>query len=239
MYDWPEIRAATDTFWSGLAHHLGVSGTLYREGQHKEPWRQTELYFSQTCGYPFTHEFKGLLKYVATPRYRAEGCEGPLYSSFIFCRDGASRHSLQHARSAINALDSMSGMLALKLFFAVELQRPDFFQPPLITGSHVASLAAVQEGKADVCAIDSVCVALAKRYRPGLLNGLATIARSPMAPGLPFVTRCGDVAKLRQGLQAAFIDPQLRAARAAMLLEGISVLPDGAYDQILALEAQL
>ena len=186
-----------------------------------------------------THEFKDLLKYVATPHYRAEGCAGPNYSSFIFCREGASWRTFQQARPAINAPDSMSGGLALKLWFAGQSPKPDLLQPPLITGSHAASLAAVQETKADICAIDSVCVALAKRHRPGLLSGLTAIAQSPLVPGLPFVTRCADVAKMRHGLQAAFADPDLRAACGAMLLEGMTVLPDGAYDQILALEAHL
>ena len=239
MYDWPEIRAATDIFWSGLARHLGISGTLSRSHPHDLLWRNPNLYFSQSCGYPLTHDFRGMLQYVATPHYHAEGCDGPYYSSFIFRGRHWRGASLQQARPAINALDSMSGMLALKLCFAKELHQAEFFQPALLTGSHLASLAAVQAGAADVCAVDSVCVALARKYRPEALHGLEEIARSPLVPGLPFVTRAGSVAKLRQGLKAAFIDPQLREARAELLLDDLSVLPEGSYDQILALEAGL
>ena len=28
MYDWPEVRDATDAWWHGLARHIGVAGEL-------------------------------------------------------------------------------------------------------------------------------------------------------------------------------------------------------------------
>jgi ABC-type phosphate/phosphonate transport system substrate-binding protein len=94
----------------------------------------------------------------------------------------------------------------------------------------------VREGRADVCAIDCVCVALAKRYRPDVLAGLVPVARSPSVPGLPFITRAGDPARLRQGLSQAFADPALAPARDALLLSGFSVLDQASYGRITALE---
>ena len=239
MYDWPEIRLFTDQFWAGLARHAGWTGTLDRSAPYDAIWRQSELRFSQTCGYPLTHEFKGLLRYVATPHYAADGCEGTNYCSIIFARHHVSPIALRGDKPAINSTDSMSGFLALKLVLATLRSNGDFFTTPLITGGHLASMAAVQNGLADVCAIDCVCVALARKYRPEALEGLVEIARSPSVPALPYVTRAGDIGRLRLALHQAFRDPELQTARDALLLGDVSVLPDDAYDVITQLEASL
>ncbi len=239
MYDWPELRLFTDELWAGLAHYAGLEGALHRGEPHDAIWHDGALLLSQTCGYPFTHEFRDLLKYVATPHYDCEGCEGAHYSSVIFARDLKPIAEFSGAKPAINALDSMSGNLALKLCFKDFLRGREFFQPPLITGGHLNSLAAVRERKADVCAIDAVCVALAKKYRPADLVGLVEIMRSPMVPCLPFVTRAGSVSKLQDSLRQVFQDRQLKEVRSALLLGGISVLPAGAYNVIPQLEASL
>jgi ABC-type phosphate/phosphonate transport system substrate-binding protein len=98
---------------------------------------------------------------------------------------------------------------------------------------------AVRGGKADICAADAVCVALAGRHRPDYLAGLVEIARSPAVPGLPYVTVAGDIAKLRAGLAAAFADPTLREARDKLLLTGHSVLDAQDYDRIVELESAM
>ena len=239
MYDWPEIRDATDALWQGLAKHAGVVGTLDRSVDYVAFWRCEKFDFSQTCGYPFTHEFSGLLNYVATPHYAADGCDGPYYSSTVFAKGPVFTTVQKGWRPAINSLDSMSGCLALKLVYPRETRRGDFFAPALITGGHLNSLKAVREGQADFCAIDAVCVALAKRYRPQDLAGLIEIGHSPQVPGLPYVTRGGDVNLWREAVLKTFADPHLAAAREALLLNGVSVLPTEAYDQILELEKAL
>ncbi len=239
MYDWPEIRLFTDQFWAGLSRHLGVIGLLDHRSPYDACWRVPELTFSQTCGYPLTHEFKDLLRYIATPHYAADGCEGAYYRSIIFARQPCNLRDLHRAKPAINSTDSMSGFLALKLVFAPFNISGDFFTSPLMTGSHLASMAAVQAGKADVCSIDCVSVALARKYRLEALVGLVEIARSPSVPALPYVTRAQDIDKLRLALHQTFIDPDLKVTREALLLSDVSVLPDDAYDIIPQLEASL
>jgi ABC-type phosphate/phosphonate transport system substrate-binding protein len=239
MYDWPEVRLTTDRFWAGVARHAGVAGELQRAGAYDALWRNPALIFSQTCGYPFTHEFKDLLHYIATPHYHADGCEGPYYRSIIFARDHVLPADLKGARPAINSRDSMSGYLALKAVFSPLAMKGEFFAPTLVTGGHLNSMAAVREGRADVCSIDAVCVGLARKHRPEDLDGLVEVARSPLVPGLPFVTRAGDIANLRSAVVAALADPELAEERVALLLGGISVLPPDAYDQIIALENSL
>lgn len=236
MYDWPEIRHATNAWWQGLARHAGLATPLDRSTDYVQAWGQPDLVFSQTCGYPFTHEFKGKLNYIATPHYAADGCDGARYCSLVFAREHVPVEAFRGGKAAINGWDSMSGMLALKAVVAPYATSRRFFAETLVSGSHRQSLAMVQSGKADVCAVDSVCVGLARKHVPALLDGLVEIARSPQVPGLPYVTKSGDVELWRTALAAAVADPGLAEARAALLLQDVSVLPAQAYDAILTLE---
>ncbi len=239
MYDWPEIRDATDRWWTGLAHHMRLNLQLSRPDDFTGPWYRDDLIFAQTCGYPFTHALKGRVQLVATPHYNADGCDGPNYCSIVLAREKRPLGDYRGAMAAVNTPDSMSGMLALKLVFAPLAKDARFFSGAVLTGGHLNSMAAVREARADVCAIDSVCVALAQRYRPEALRGLVEIARSPAVPGLPWITRAGDPKSLREGLTRAFSDPGLKQERESLLLSGFSVLEVSAYDRITGLEAEM
>jgi len=239
MYDWPEVRDATDAWWAGIARHLGTEAKLRRGGDHVALWQDPQLIFSQTCGYPFTHEFRGKLKLVATPHYGVDGCRGAYYRSMVFAREKRPLESFRGSTAAVNTPDSMSGMLALQLVFGPLAKNGRFFGNVIESGGHIASLSAVREGKADVCATDAVCTAIAKAYRPDYLEGLVEVARSPEVPGLPYVTVAGDAAKLRQGLTEAFADPDLRDARTRLFLTGHSVLGEKDYARITELEAAM
>lgn len=241
MYDWPEVRHATDAWAAGVLRHMGrEGGRLDRNPDYFSGWRRRDLFFSQTCGYPFTHEFRGKLAYLATPHYTAPGCDGAEYCSFIFAREKNPLAAFKGSRAAVNNPDSMSGMLALKLVFAPEAKSGEFFSSIVETGGHIKSMIAVRDGEADICAIDSVCVALARRYRPDYLNGLVEVARSTMVPSLPYVTALDrDPIDFRRALAKAFADPDLAPTREALLLDGHSVLAERAYDRILALERHM
>jgi ABC-type phosphate/phosphonate transport system substrate-binding protein len=232
MYDWSEVRNATDAWWRGLSRHFGVVLELDRNPDHFAAWRRVDLFFSQTCGYPFTHEFKGLLEYIGTPHYAVPGCEGAKYCSFIFARVDQPLDSFRGGIAAVNTPDSMSGMLALKLAFAPFAREGKFF-------ASVKSMIAVRDGLADVCAIDAVCVAMARRYRPDYLEGLVEIARSPSVPSLPYVTRSGNIDAMREALVAAFANSELQECRERLFLSGHSVLRPNAYERITDLESEL
>ena len=237
MYDWPEVRNATDSWWKGLARHIGTDVMLSRPDNHASAWERPDLLLSQTCGYPFTHALAGKVQLVATPHYAVDGCEGPFYRSIVFAREGAEPQDFRGATAVINSQDSMSGMLALKLVFAPHAQQGRFFGKVIKSGGHANSMKAVREGAADVCAVDAVCVALANACRPGMLEGLIEIARSPLVPGLPFITTGGDPVRLREGLARAFADPELSAARGQLFLSGSSALEVQDYSRIIELEA--
>lgn len=239
MYDWPEVREATDLWWQNVARRLGTDVSLSRPEDFTAPWTREDLLFGQTCGYPFTHALKGKVKLVATPHYAADGCEGPSYCSIVMARENKPLETFRNSVAAVNTPDSMSGMLALKLVFAPLARGGSFFARAVETGGHLASMAAVQSGAADVCAVDCVCVAMAKRYRPAALEGLVEIARSPAVPGLPWITRAGDPHAIRVALREAFTDEALAPVREALLLSGFSELPVSSYDRIPGLEAEM
>src|SRR5207249_2755288 len=46
MYDLPEVKAATDAWWRGLARHIGIAGVLDRGRDRLAPWRSPDLVFS-------------------------------------------------------------------------------------------------------------------------------------------------------------------------------------------------
>jgi ABC-type phosphate/phosphonate transport system substrate-binding protein len=241
MYDWPEIREATDAWWAGLA------GWLRREGLRDVPdrlmrgrpeaavWEDPALLLSQTCGLPFVRRYRDQLQVVATPCYAAEGCDGPTYSSVILIRAGAgigSPADLGGKIAACNSEDSLSGHLALRLV----LRDGPALGRVLLTGSHAASMVALRDGAADVCAIDCVTWAIASRHRPGLTQSLVPIAWSPAMPALPYVSRgaipADDLERVRTALALALQDPGLADCRTALVLSGAEVLPDSAYDRV-------
>jgi ABC-type phosphate/phosphonate transport system substrate-binding protein len=239
MYDFPEVREATDGLWRAIAKRLGTDIALSRELDWTAAWSRPNLLFSQTCGYPFTHALAGQLRYVATPHYAADGCVGPNYSSILFAREAVPLESFQNTIAAFNNRDSMSGMLALQLVFAPLAQEGRFFSNAIETGGHLASLAAVQSAEADVCAIDCVTVAYARRYRPTALAGLQEVGRSQQVPGLPYVTREDSAADVQRVLRDVFEDPATQAHRDALLLNGLSVLGSNAYAIIPTLETEM
>src|SRR5690606_13012577 len=129
---------------------------------------------------------------------------------------------------------SHSGYNVLRAMVAPLAHGGRFFARVVQTGGHRSSILAVQEGRADVCAVDCVTHALLARHAPATLAGTRVLCESLSAPGLPFVTAgtADDdrIERLRAGLFAALADPSLAAARDALLIVGAEVLPLEAYD---------
>lgn len=236
MYDYPEVREATDAWASAIARAAGVDVSLSRPDDYVGAWRRGDLVFSQTCGYPFTHEFRGELGLVGTPHYAVPGCDGFRYSSFVFARGRDTRAACRCSTAAVNTPDSMSGMLALKAFFADDAESGRFFGRAVLSGGHLKSLALLQKGEADVCAIDAICVAYARRHQPHLLEGLQHLGNAPSVPGLPYVTRDRDVGRWREAVAACAADPALADVRDALMIGGFTATSPSGYDAILDLE---
>ncbi len=249
MYDMPEFRRANESWWQGLARAMraeGLEAVPERLCEVADPmahWVRPELLFSQTCGYPLTHALKGKVTVIATPAYACRGCVGTNYSSLVLVRDedpAREVSDLADRIAVVNSFDSQSGFSSLRSLVAPFAQEGRFFAQVICSGGHLASMAAVRTGQADVCAIDAVTYALAERYRPAARDGLRVLAQGPEAPGLPYIT-AGAVAdvqlqRLRSAVCSAMEDRDLAATREALLLAGVEVLPKGAYARILDLE---
>lgn len=244
MYDFPEVRAATDTWWRGIASALRRAGlkavpeALTRD-LDIDVWHSPELLLSQTCGYPLTHELAGVVELVATPAYSADGCSATDYCSLIVVSEDNPAAGLENLRGTVCAYSrrhSHSGYNALRAAVAPLAGGGAFFSRVVESGGHPVSIELVATGQADVCAVDCVTHALIAKYQPGALTGTRVLGATERAPGLPYITRAGVdndyISRLRDGLNEAFADPNLADVRATLLLAGVQVLDYDAYQCI-------
>ena len=251
MYVLPQLVAATDAWWQGLARAFRAEGIdevpdqLDVTGDRFQHWASLDLLLSQSCGYPLRNDFAGYLRPVATPCYRADGCDGPTYLSHIVVAEDNTAGSIADlfgGRAAINGWDSQSGMSALRAVVAPHHRDGKFFSEVVVTGNHRASMAAIREGRADVAAIDCVSHAMAARHAPVHLQGLRILMASPAVPSLPYVTaliRNDDtVARLRAGLKSAIADASLTTVRDDLLIVDFAILEVEDYAPIDLMESR-
>lgn len=249
MYDLPEARATTDAWWSILCRHFRAAGlatmsdTLTRTANVTDSWTMPGLLFTQTCGYPFTHDWSDKLRLVATPRYSAEGCEGSNYRSVFIVSENLAVEDiagLRGKRVAFNATHSQSGFNAPRAAIASLAREGKFFAEAIQSGGHRQSMALVRKGDADVCAIDCVTWEMHRRHAPGEIDGLRVLGWTESAPNLPYVTAIDrddeTVRRLQDGLRAAIDDPAGRGARQALFLESVEILAPEAYEAINRME---
>jgi len=251
MYDLPELKWATDALAAQLLVNLRRAGfpevpyTLDRAGDYKAQWTDPELLLAQTCGYPLATFLRGQVRYLATPCYDAPGCEGARYTSLLVVRaDDPARGlaDLRGRRAAINRPYSQSGYNTLRHAVAPLARDGRFFAEVIETGGHGASIAAVAEGRADLAAVDAVTHALLAANRPQALAGLRPLGRTASAPNLPFITRGAasdqELERLRLALAETVADPGLAEARQALLLAGLVVLEESAYEALNRMAAE-
>ncbi len=249
MYDLPEVRDSSERLWVAIAEEMRVGGlhgvpdALERPSDREHAWRRSGLLLSQSCGYPVATKLRDALRVVATPHYAAPGCEGDRYSSAVVVRASSGRAAFGDLRGAVcafNSRDSQSGYNALRSLIAPLAGGAPFFAGTVETGAHEASIEAVRDGRADVCAVDCVTWALLDRHRPSFLSGLSVLGHSDPAPGLPLVTAasCTDRAfeSIRRAVERAFTRADVADARDALLIRGLSKSTLETYEPVLAME---
>lgn len=250
-YDLSEVRPWTDAFWRGLSGHLRRHGQgaaprrLRRDIDHDAVLNAPTLWFAQTCGYMVYGRAAELVTAIATPHYRAPGCTGSDYASFVLVRANDQAQSLEDTRGRrclLNEVHSHSGVNGLRHLVAPLHRGGRFFGGTEILGSHVACLKALRAGVGDVTATDCVTFALLARFRPELVRATRVIATTRPAPAPPFVVSRGRapelVAPLRAALADWFADPASAPIRDHLLLDGFSILPDAAYAGMMQLRAE-
>jgi ABC-type phosphate/phosphonate transport system substrate-binding protein len=250
MYqDPPEVSAATDALWASLRDRLRAGGIVDAPERldatiaHDAAWLDPRLLLAQTCGYPFATRLRGRVRLVATPVYDHPGCDGPTSGSVVVVRADrpvASVADLRGRTVAINDPTSNSGMNLLRHMIAPHAIDGRFFGRAVASGSHVASLALVAGGAADVAAIDCVTYGNLARFAPERLAGVRILAETARTPGLPLITRGTasdrELATLRAALASLADDASAAGIRDTLGLRGFAMLPDDAYDSILAIE---
>lgn len=248
MYDWPEIRPATDALWALVAEGLARRGLLAPERLDRgrtadEIWRDPRLVLSQTCGYPLAIQYRDVLRPVAAPVFGAAGCERGRYRSFVVAAKGSGIRDLAGAdgrRLAVNAAHSQSGHNILRYELAAAGLAGLAFSKVVVTGAHRRSLQALAKGEADIAAIDCVCFALAARHDPAVVERVEIVAQTADAPALPYVTAAAaspqTAEAIREALAEAVASPAAETIRAALLLAGVEPVSLGDYDEIVAQE---
>jgi ABC-type phosphate/phosphonate transport system substrate-binding protein len=249
MYDLPELQGANDALWAAIADRLRARNLfdlpehLTRDVAPEVLWTDPDLILAQTCGLPLATRLDGRVRVVATPRYRARGCEGADYRSAVVVRadsPAASLDDLRGRRCAVNDLASNSGMNLLRAEIAPLAAGRTFFKSVLVTGSHLGSAEAIVQDEADVAALDCVTWAHLQRWRPGLTDRLRVLTWTVRSPGLPLITSLGtsptQLAALRAALDEVAGDPDLREVRQTLLLDGFSLTPAEHYRAALRLQ---
>ncbi|WP_237832693.1 phosphate/phosphite/phosphonate ABC transporter substrate-binding protein [Obesumbacterium proteus] len=236
-------RDDVELLWQGLSRWLAQEGEADLPPHLCWPddlyahWQQPDLLLSQTCGYPLQETLSAKVDVVGVFRYRAPGCEGNDYRSFLVARKqdaGADIGSFLGRKAAYNSEDSQSGYNALRSVIVPLAHHGRFFASTLQTGSHRASLLAIKQGDADIAAIDCVTLALLQKAEPQCLSGLKIIGETPPAPGLPLITAAGNetrLLRLRRALKKMVEDPSMAAVRSRLLISGFSPISVDEYQR--------
>jgi ABC-type phosphate/phosphonate transport system substrate-binding protein len=165
-------------------------------------WRHPKLLLAQACWGPMEFGLAPFVEIVGQPDYSGfEGGNGIFYSSVILIRRRRGRIPatpsnegrvvlptglLRGQRFAFNGRDSMSGYLALERDLKSTGEGMTMFSDRIETGGHRASVKAVAEGRADICAVDCKSWAMAKRFEPAA-DALIPVGWTAPRKGLPYI----------------------------------------------------
>jgi hypothetical protein len=211
MYDWPEARAETDSFWARVRDGLRARGIAAPEGLSRElslmaGWTHPRLVLGQTCGLPLVEVLAGRVAVVGGEDRGLPGCPPGWYRSAVVVRADDPRGELADycgATLAVNAFDSQSGWGSILYHVAPLARGGRFFGRIRVTGAHVLSVDRVAAGAADLAAIDLVTWGYCLRHRPAA-GRLRVLMLTEPTPGLPYIAAPGaNVAALRGALAGA------------------------------------
>ena len=241
MYDWPEVRGATDALWAMIHNTLQKRGiaspdTLDRDQSTETTWLSPSLVLSQTCGLPLVKDLRDQVAVLGRFTYLDVAATGDYHSVIVVRRSDSIDHpeDLRGQRVSINHEDSYSGCLALKRWASRQAGEIAFFASVIATGSHRDSVCAVANSLADAAAIDRVSWHLAKRVEPAA-QSLKVVAKTDDRPGLPLISQMGHDTQTLEHFRSAIneavtmLDP---ISRKALGITGFVSAHDQDYDVI-------
>jgi ABC-type phosphate/phosphonate transport system substrate-binding protein len=179
-------------------------------------WKHPALLFAQTCWGPMEEGLGEHVAVIGQPSYDGiQGGQGELYSSPILMRgstasvdapaDGRAVLPIdlfRDRRFAYNSTDSMSGIIALTRDLEAAGQDLSIFSERIETAAHRASIVAVAEGRADVCAVDCRSWHLARLHEPRAAD-VQVVGWTARRKGLPYITSRHTPPELVERLKAA------------------------------------
>jgi ABC-type phosphate/phosphonate transport system substrate-binding protein len=246
MYPFGGWRAATEALWSEVRREMPDLPPLAEwPGTPHQDWRDPDLVVSMTCGWPLVTSLAGTVRVVGAFGYRTPTWAGDHYRSVIVARSDDTRawdidRIAAVDTAAVNSTDSLSGWVSLLDVRHRTTGRRSWPGTTVITGSHLASLAAVRTGTADIASIDAVTHAHVRRDRPDLLAGLAVVDVGPLVPCLPLICRIDRDDDWVDSLRAALDIATRRTATAAatLMIDGFSPLDESAYSGLVELRPE-
>lgn len=238
MYPFADVRWAFDRFWEAVTERLDwVPERLDWSVDLHDSWLHDDLVVGHTCGWPLVTRLRGQVRVIGAFAHATPEAEGHAYRSVLVARWPGSPADLAGQRAAVNGFDSLSGWVSLVA--AVHGPGGAWAGDVVVTGSHVESLRAVADGRADIASIDGVTWWHARRAMPDVVSGLAEVGVGPLVPSLPLVTsRLTSDARLRElsvAIVDAVLDPLVEPAARAMCVVGFEPLDLDHYLPLLDL----
>jgi ABC-type phosphate/phosphonate transport system substrate-binding protein len=236
MYPFAEVRPAYDRLWAEVHRRCPWTPALldWVVDVH-ESWRSPHLVVGQACGWPLVTQLRDTVRVVGAFAPDTAQGDGITYRSVIVARAAAPLEAFSGAHAAINGADSLSGWVSLVT--AVEGVGGAWTGAITVTGAHLESLRLVREGAAAVASIDSTTLAMVRRDRPHLLDGVVQVGEGPRVPSLPVITSASTTDEQLAQLRAAFAAAvaALPDVAAALLVRSFEPLEPADYLTLLAL----
>ena len=232
MYDLPEVVGHTNAMWTAIGSRIpNAPKWLTRPSTRQEMqalWRHPELVLGQTCGWPLVTELSDLVKsgalnVVGTFWYHTSP-EGGYYAAHDVTAWPS--RSVSEPRSAVNSYDSLSGWVSHAY------RNTEAITSVLLTGSHVETIRAIREDRADVGSIDSVTYDLLRKHRPSELEGVSVSDGGLKVPCLPLIST-RRVEEIREAIVDAFVQPELAVHLNELLIFDFVPLDASDYEHLL------
>ena len=236
MYPFEELTEHYDALWTRIREIAAwVPERLDRTIPVRESWIHPELALGQTCGLPLVERLTSAVRVVGAFHPSVPDATGARYRAVVVATRPGAPIDFADEVAAVNEPDSLSGWLSLLHCIHGSVSRPAAVaQPVRTTGSHLASLAMLQQGDATVASIDAVTYAHAARQRPALVAGLHQIGWGPLVPSLPLITSglTDDrrLSELRHAVADAVADPALRPHLGELAITGFTPLNQNDYE---------
>lgn len=238
MYPMEPLRPAWARLWDAVHERTGwTPDVLTWVDDVQSSWVNPDCVVAHACGWPVATTLADVVDVVGAFAFGVPFAEGPRYrTSLMSLRpDALDSFDTAHTVAAANTECSLSGWISLRAGVVGGRAWPG---PVLWTGGHAASLAALQDGRADIASIDPLTLAFVERHLPELLVGLHEVGRGPLVPSTPIVVPRGTaperIAELRDALVAAVADPAVKATDDLFIKEFVPLDRD-VYDALVEL----